>query len=121
MAAPVQLGVKQVAMDNAEALAVLGVEINITSAIPYGRTDILDDLMLHLLARLEEPRVIGFGSASGSTCTRRGFEISPYQFCRYLTDTSSPVLRAPVDHVAIAPSQYLCYRHALRAGRSMTI
>src|SRR5262249_46172784 len=44
------------AMDNAEALPALGIEVDITGAIAYWRTDLLDNLMAHLLARLEESR-----------------------------------------------------------------
>src|SRR4029077_18019830 len=43
-----------VAMDNAEAPTVLGIEIDITSAVSYVSTNTLPTLMSHFLASVEE-------------------------------------------------------------------
>src|SRR5215468_3621092 len=42
---------EQVAMDDAEALTVLGIEVHVTSAITYRRADIIEYRLIHLLAR----------------------------------------------------------------------
>src|SRR5262249_60466939 len=45
---------EKVAMDDAETLTVLGIEIHITRAVSYRRANVLQNLMPHFLASLEE-------------------------------------------------------------------
>src|SRR5262245_58478122 len=92
---------EEVAMDNAEALTVLGIEIDIAGTTSYGRTDIFENLVPHLLARLEEPRRQGIRlghrlDVHGTIHAAVGAGCFPRTSLDFLKDRPEPSVVPPV-------------------------